>query len=135
MRIGTAAATLVAFALAAGAASATRAGEGYGPLKVLDSAMGKVLADAKGMTVYTFDKDQAGKSMCNGECAEYWPPVPAAADAQPTGDLTIITRDDGTRQWADDGKPLYTYVQDKKPGDTMGDKVKDVWHIVPEEAE
>jgi predicted lipoprotein with Yx(FWY)xxD motif len=73
--------------------------------------------------------------MCSGECAEYWPPAKADANAQPTGDLTIIIRDDGTRQWADDGHPLYTYAKDKKPGDVTGDKVNDVWHIVPEEAE
>jgi predicted lipoprotein with Yx(FWY)xxD motif len=38
-------------------------------------------------------------------------------------------------RWAEDAKPLYTYVKDKKPGDTTGDKVKDVWHVVPETGE
>jgi predicted lipoprotein with Yx(FWY)xxD motif len=49
--------------------------EDYGPLKVQKTSMGNVLADPKGMTLYTFDKDTSGKSNCNGECAEYWPPV------------------------------------------------------------
>ena len=106
--------------------------EDYGPLKVQKTSMGNVLADPKGMTLYTFDKDTSGKSNCSGECAEYWPPVKAEADAKPVGDLTVITRDDGTKQWADGGKPLYTYVKDKQPGDVTGDKVNNVWHVVKE---
>ena len=106
--------------------------EDYGPLKVQKTSMGNVLTDPKGMTLYTFDKDTSGKSNCNGECAEYWPPVNAKADAKPVGDLTVITRDDGTKQWADGGKPLYTYVKDKQPGDVTGDKVNNVWHVVKE---
>jgi predicted lipoprotein with Yx(FWY)xxD motif len=106
--------------------------EDYGPLKVMDTSMGKVLTDPKGMTLYTYDKDEKGKSNCNGECAEYWPPVKAGADDKPVGDLSIIKRDDGSMQWADDGKPLYTFMKDKKPGDVTGDKMKDVWHAVME---
>ena len=106
--------------------------EDYGPLKVTATATGKVLSDANGMTLYTYDKDEAGKSNCNGECAEYWPPVKATADDKPVGDLTVIKRDDGSMQWADGGKPLYTFAKDKKPGDMMGDKMKDVWHAVME---
>lgn len=130
MRSAVVTALLALGALAAGAATA---GEDYGPFTIQQTAIGKVLADPDGMTLYTFDKDQTGKSMCSGECAQYWPPAKAGADAKPTGDLTIITRDDGTRQWADEGKPLYTYVKDKKPGDVTGDKVNNVWHAVTEE--
>ena len=56
----------------------------------------------------------------------------AAADAKPVGDLTIIKRHDGTMQWADDGKPLYTFVKDKKPGDIAGNNFKNVWHLIKE---
>jgi len=84
------------------------------------------------MTLYTFDKDTAGKSNCNGKCAEFWPPVKAAADAKPVGDLTIITRDDGSKQWADGGKPLYTFAKDTKPGDTLGNNFKNIWHVIKE---
>ncbi|HEX4571071.1 MAG TPA: hypothetical protein VH184_11640 [Dongiaceae bacterium] len=114
------------------ASSSLGLAEDYGPLKVQKTSAGDVLADANGMTLYTFDKDTSGKSNCNGECAEYWPPVKAAADAKPVGDLTIITRDDGSKQWADGGKPLYTFVKDKKPGDVAGDNYKNIWHIVKE---
>jgi predicted lipoprotein with Yx(FWY)xxD motif len=120
---------LAVLALTAGMAIA-QADEDYGPLKVQKTSMGNVLADPKGMTLYTFDKDTPGKSACTGECATYWPPVGASASDKPVGDLTVIKRDDGTMQWADHGKPLYTYVKDKAPGDVMGDKVNGVWHAV-----
>ena len=93
---------------------------------------GGMLADAKGMTVYTFDRDAAnsGKSMCNGDCAVKWPPVLAKAGDKPTGDYTIVTRDDGKKQWAYKGKPLYTWPEDQEPGDKYGDNYNKVWHIV-----
>jgi len=87
-----------------------------------------VFADAKGMTLYTFDKDTTGKSVCNGNCAKNWPPLSAAAGSTPTGDWTVVTRDDGSLQWAYKGKPLYTWIKDSKPGETTGDGVGAVWH-------
>jgi predicted lipoprotein with Yx(FWY)xxD motif len=91
-----------------------------------------MMVDHKGMTVYTYDKDAGGKSMCNGECAEYWPPMMAPAGAKAEGKFTPIKRDDGAMQWAYEGKPLYTFKKDKAPGDMTGDKMKDVWHVVHE---
>lgn len=100
------------------------------PVMTGESTLGQILVDQKGMTLYTFDKDADGKSACNGECATAWPPLLAEAGAAPAGDYSVITRDDGTLQWAYKGKPLYTWVKDMKPGDTTGDNVKNVWHIV-----
>ena len=93
--------------------------------KTMDGA----LADAKGMTLYTFDKDTAsnGKSVCNGPCAASWPPLAATATDKANGDYTIVTRDDGAKQWAFKGKPLYLWINDKKPGDKTGDNVGGVW--------
>ena len=91
---------------------------------------GDVLTNPAGMTLYTFDKDAGGKSACNAGCAAKWPPFMAPADAKASGDYTVITRDDGSKQWAYKGKPLYLWVNDKKPGDTTGDKVGSVWHVV-----
>lgn len=88
-----------------------------------------VLVDGKGMTVYTYDKDSAGKSTCTGQCAENWPAVQAGS-APLSEPWSAVTRSDGTKQLAYKGKPLYTFVKDKKPGDKQGDKVKDVWHVV-----
>lgn len=68
--------------------------------------------------------------MCNGPCIALWPAVSAPADAKPEGDYSIVTRDDGSKQWAYQGKPLYTYTADKKAGDATGDNFKDVWHVI-----
>jgi len=85
------------------------------------TSLGPTLADAKGMTLYTWGNDTIpGKSACNGPCATNWLPLAAAADASPMGDWTIVTRDDGSKQWAYKGKPLYTYKMDTKEGDVVG---------------
>ncbi|MDB5590368.1 hypothetical protein [Enterovirga sp.] len=99
------------------------------PARSAETSKGKALVDAKGMTLYTFDRDAAGKSNCNGACATNWPPLKAGADATTTGAWTVVTRDDGGRQWAYKGKPLYTWVKDSKPGDVTGDGVNGAWHI------
>ena len=91
-----------------------------------------VLATPSGAAVYTFDKDTvgSGKSACNGPCAQLWPPVAAQAADAAAGDWSIVTRDDGSRQWAYKGAPIYTFSKDAKPGDTTGDKFKDIWHVI-----
>ncbi len=88
-----------------------------------------MLVDAHGMTLYTFDKDMGGKSMCSGGCAKNWPPLMVKAGEKAEGEWTQIKRDDGTMQWAYDGKPVYTFINDKKAGDMFGDGMKDVWHV------
>jgi len=99
-------------------------------LKTADTPKGKTFVDAKGMTLYTFDKDAGGKSMCNGPCTENWPPLAAADDAKPTADMTIVVRDDGKKMWAYKGKPLYTFKKDTAPGETNGDGfLNGVWHM------
>ena len=98
------------------------------PAKTMDTKAGKVWTDEKGMTLYTFDKDANNKSNCNDGCATNWPPFMAAADAKAEGDWTIVDRDDKTKMWAYDGKPLYTFASDTKAGDVTGDGVGGVWH-------
>jgi len=77
-----------------------------------------MLTGSNGMTLYTFDKDAAGsgKSVCNGPCATNWPP-------------RIVMRDDGKKQWAFKGKPLYFWAKDQKAGDKTGDGFNNVWHV------
>ncbi|WP_342030466.1 COG4315 family predicted lipoprotein [Pseudomonas sp. SST3] len=89
-----------------------------------------MLVDHKGMTLYTFDKDADGKSVCKDQCATNWPPLKAESTDTKTGDWTVITRDDQTSQWAYKGKPVYTYKDDKKAGDKTGDGKGSVWHII-----
>ena len=105
------------------------AGDMPSGIKTGDTAMGPVLTDAKGMTLYTFNPDPMEKSVCNGKCAQNWPPVMAPSNAMADGDFTVVVRDDGSHQWAYHGKPLYGWVKDKKPGDTTGDGVANKWTV------
>jgi predicted lipoprotein with Yx(FWY)xxD motif len=90
-----------------------------------------VFVDSAGMTLYTFDPDVAGagKSVCNEKCAVLWPPLKASAGDASSGGWTVITRDDGSKQWAYKGKPLYLWIKDQKPGDRTGDGVNKVWQL------
>jgi predicted lipoprotein with Yx(FWY)xxD motif len=93
------------------------------------TASNGVLVGPNGMTLYTFDRDAGGKSMCNGPCATNWPPLMAPAGASASGEWSVVTRDDGSRQWAYQGKPVYYWVKDTKPGDRSGDGVNNVWRL------
>ena len=75
-------------------------------------AMGVVVSNA-GMTLYTFDKDGSGQSNCNDACAAIWPPF-SAEGATDAGPFSVITRSNGSKQWALKGKPLYLYVKDAR---------------------
>jgi predicted lipoprotein with Yx(FWY)xxD motif len=90
-----------------------------------------VLVTPTGMTLYTFDKDTggSGKSVCNGQCAVNWPPFMVKDGMAVSAAWTIVTRDDGSRQWAYLGKPVYTWIKDTKPGDKTGDGVANAWRI------
>ena len=89
-----------------------------------------VMASKEGKTLYTFDKDAAGKSNCNGGCAAAWPPFMVANPALAGGDFSIVKRDDGAPQWAFKGMPLYFFAGDAKAGDVNGDKQGGVWHVL-----
>jgi predicted lipoprotein with Yx(FWY)xxD motif len=116
-------ATLAGAALLAACASMSMAT----PARVADG----VYVGPNGMTLYTFDRDTmgAGKSVCNGPCAANWPPLMASASDTPSGEWTIVTRDDGSRQWAFRGKPVYYWAKDTKPGDRTGDGFNNAWRL------
>ena len=73
------------------------------------TSAGTVLTTANGMTLYTYDKDTVGQSACYGDCAQYWHPYLSNGTSMPSGKMTLVTRSDGSQQWAYDGKPLYTF--------------------------
>ena len=120
----------------AGAGTNTAATGGSGQeLKTTTIHGVTVLTNAKGLTLYWFAPDTATKSVCNGSCAQYWPPVPGHATGGPgvTGTLGTITRSDGSSQATYNGHPLYTYVSDTAPGQASGNNVNvngGVWHEV-----
>lgn len=93
-----------------------------------------MLVDAKGMALYTYDKDATGVSNCTGQCAQNWPPLLAEAGAKAEGEWSLVKRDDGSLQWAYDGKPLYTFINDKQPGEVTGDGKMGVWHVAKPKA-
>jgi predicted lipoprotein with Yx(FWY)xxD motif len=91
---------------------------------------GEAIADSHGMTLYASDGDRPGKSACDAACAETWSPLAAPRIAKPSGDWSIVTRDDGTKQWAWRGRPLYGFAGDHVPGDVNGDGADGRWHAV-----
>lgn len=91
-----------------------------------------VLVGTNSMTLYTFAKDGvgSGKSVCNAQCAINWPPLLVEANAQASGDYTVIARDDGKKQLAYKGLPLYFWSKDAKPGDKTGDgRSEGAWKV------
>ncbi len=104
-----------------------------GPLKTAKSEkLGTYLVDSKSMTLYIYSKDkEAGKSTCYGKCAKAWPLfVPAVDDPSPKAPLSIIIRNDGTKQYAYKGKPLYYYRKDTKADPTKGNGRGKVWWVI-----
>jgi predicted lipoprotein with Yx(FWY)xxD motif len=117
-----------------GAEPAAAAGEGAGGgavmvIKVGNAGkVGKVLVDSKGLTVYDFHKDKGTTSSCYGGCEKGWPPVLTSGKAKATGGaqasmLGTTKRKDGSLQVTYNGHPLYTFVEDKKPGEANGNDV------------
>ncbi len=90
--------------------------------------LGMVLVDSSGMTLYDFHKDQGATSSCYGACAQAWPPLltagePRAGGGASASKLGTSERRDGTTQVTYAGHPLYTFVQDRKPGEANGNDV------------
>jgi predicted lipoprotein with Yx(FWY)xxD motif len=107
----------------------------YTPRNVKTRKIGSTLVfvNDEDMTLYTFDRDSGGQSTCNGPCAKTWAPLPARSEHN-LGSWSMIRRDDGSKQWAYRGKPVYTFAQDKAPGDAKGDnagpKGTHLWHVI-----
>jgi predicted lipoprotein with Yx(FWY)xxD motif len=93
-----------------------------------------VLANKEGKTLYTFTKDAAGKSNCNGACAAAWPPFMVGNPALAGGDFGVMTRDDGAKQWAFKGMPMYFFAGDAKAGDMNGEGSGGVWFVIKSQA-
>src|SRR4051812_2428557 len=107
---------------------------GSGSVMTADSDFGEIVVDADGRTLYVFDPDEGKKSTCYDDCEASWPPL--LADGSPTGDgvdaslLGTTERKDGSTQVTLDGWPLYYFAGDQAPGDTNGQGVGEVWHVV-----
>ena len=127
---------LVLLGVAVAGAGAPATASAGGGLKAVQIGGVSVVANARGFTLYSFAPDTSTKSVCNGSCAAYWPPVkgPVTAGAGVTGRLGTIKRSDGSTQATYDGHPLYTYVGDSAPGQAHGNDLNlngGLWHEVP----
>jgi predicted lipoprotein with Yx(FWY)xxD motif len=119
----------------AGAGGTAAPASAAAAVKVVKIGGASVLANAKGRTLYWFAPDTATKSVCNGSCAVYWPPVtgPVTAPAGVSGTFGTIKRSDGSAQATYNGHPLYTYVGDSVPGQAHGNNLNlngGLWHEV-----
>jgi predicted lipoprotein with Yx(FWY)xxD motif len=122
-----AAALVVALAIAlSGGSDASGSAVSPGPaVRAANSSLGRILVDARGRTLYLFEKDQAGRSSCSGLCATYWPPAIArgkttAGTGLRRSLLSTTRRDDGSRQFTYAGHPLYRFSGDQAPGQATG---------------
>ncbi|MDV6244850.1 COG4315 family predicted lipoprotein [Rhodococcus opacus] len=126
--------TSVRQASAAPASGAPADGTPVAQLGATSTALGNVVTDAAGYTLYWFTQDTPTSSACVGQCATIWPPTlgaPKAADGTGLpGALGTLTRPDGGAQQAVyDGRPLYRFAKDDAPGQTNGEGVKGQWHV------
>ena len=118
------------------AAAGSGSGSGSQTLDARTVGGKSLLTNSRGLTLYTFAPDGPNRSVCYGDCATYWPPVPGNMSAGPgvTGKIGTITRTDGTKQATYDGHPLYTYIGDHAPGQASGNNINlngGLWHDVP----
>lgn len=99
-------------------------------VKTASSSLGTILVDSQGMTLYHLSVEQNGKFICtSSSCTALWHPLTVSAGATPSGEvgsLGTVKRPDGTTQVTYKGSPLYTFAQDKQPGETNGQGFKDV---------
>lgn len=91
-----------------------------------------VITDDSRMTLYTYDKDEGGKSTCYSDCTKSWRPYTGAENASKGEGWTLVERYGGAMQWAYDGKPTYLFTDDEKPGDARGDGKDGLWHALKE---
>ena len=132
------AAVLVAATAQARALSRTHARASGALVTLRKTALGTVLVDARGRTLYLFEKDQNGLSMCNSACVGYWPPLvshgtPRAGTGVKQSLLTLGRAHNGVRQVVYAGHPLYTFVGDKSAGQATGEGLNNFgaeWYVV-----
>jgi predicted lipoprotein with Yx(FWY)xxD motif len=116
------ASTAVARSTPVAARSSPSCGTGSTEVKTRKIGSVTVITNAEGFTLYSFAPDTSSKSNCNRTCVHYWPPLQGPATAGPgvTGKLSTIRRSGGSAQATYNGRPLYTYIGDTKPGQATG---------------
>jgi predicted lipoprotein with Yx(FWY)xxD motif len=95
-------------------------------LSIRKTALGSVLVDPRGHTLYLFKKDRRNKSACAASCAKFWPPLLARSKPRVGAGLRaslvgMTRRSNGSLQVTYNGHPLYSFVLDKAPGQAKGE--------------
>jgi len=98
-------------------------------LDIVPFRTGRMLTTYKGFSVYSSDADEPGKSNCTGKCLSDWDPVVAPQTAKAKGEWSVVERSPGIKQWAYRGKPLYTYVHERRARAVTGSD-NPGWHNV-----
>jgi predicted lipoprotein with Yx(FWY)xxD motif len=116
--------TAIVAAVAAADAVAGTAGRGT-VVKLRSSALGRIIVDSRGITLYDFVQDKGTTSTCYGACAALWPPLltkgkPIAGPGVRASLLGTTKRSDGKLEVTYGGHPLYYFVSDRRPGQTTG---------------
>ncbi|MDH3261522.1 MAG: hypothetical protein OEM81_07905 [Acidimicrobiia bacterium] len=109
-----------------------------GVVMVADSALGSILVDGDGNTLYLFTPDNQGESVCYDQCEANWPPLVDDIQAKDGVDGSLLgtaPRTDGSHQVTYNGWPLYYFANDAAPGDTNGQGINDVWYTVSPEGD
>lgn len=102
-------------------------------LAAADSALGEIVVDDEGFTLYVFIPDDGGDSTCYDDCASAWPPLEGPAVAAGSVDAALIgtsPRTNGAQQVTFNGWPLYYFARDAVPGDVAGQGLNDVWYVI-----
>jgi predicted lipoprotein with Yx(FWY)xxD motif len=133
----TAAVALLALAgCSSGGSSGSSDASGAAEISTASSSLGEIVVDGQGMTAYFFDNDTpgSGTSACTGDCAKLWPAIESATTTPVvdgvSGTIATIKGVDGGNQITIDGRPIYTFANDKKPGDVAGQGVGGIWFAV-----
>jgi predicted lipoprotein with Yx(FWY)xxD motif len=129
---------LAAVLAATGRAGASARSAGSTAVDLRKTALGSILVDSRGHSLYLFEADRKGASMCNTDCASFWPPLTTRTAAHAgkginASLLGLTHKRNGVRQVTYAGHPLYTFVGDKRPGQTTGEALTNFgaeWYVL-----
>jgi predicted lipoprotein with Yx(FWY)xxD motif len=132
-------AVVAVVAALSGGSTKPRAAVGSGAaVSIKQTSLGKTLVDANGRTLYLFQGDRPNVSTLSPAGQAVWPPftsstTPKPLDGAVAAEIGTITGANGTPQIVYNGHPLYYYVGDKSPGQTLGQRLNQFgarWYVL-----
>lgn len=98
--------------------------------------LGMIVTDGEGRVMYRFDGDRPRVSNCDGQCAKTWPIVKFTnwkklkTEGVERSRIGFIERKDGSCQLTINGRPMYYFAGDRRPGDANGQGARNAWWVV-----